>query len=332
MHSREFVELLPHDDAEVLEAHPVDALVNGRDELDARDRSPVEEIERLGEHDQRDRAPVPDVLAIRTRMALEARPLVDVQIPVGDADGEVAESVGRDVDAAGRKTVALHRGERSIVPNDLGDGSDVGGILLDDLTTRTDGQTSPRDELVVVDPRLGRSPAEEILEGVLRHAVDAYEEKKVPFLGYLFAWAAFDQSYSAEELHLLLNLFDRVTYRGLSIVATVGQSGYQERLLDASMQRIRGSQSVQPSEQVVAELDALASSQLVGIRQEDGKVADIAGVYGGASFGSHDAKRAGLTPFGERFAVAFQLERVPDEDQRGTLWQLAGSNVPLGES
>src|SRR6266540_3996320 len=35
MHSRKLVELLTDDYAEVLEAHPVDALVNGRDELDA---------------------------------------------------------------------------------------------------------------------------------------------------------------------------------------------------------------------------------------------------------------------------------------------------------
>src|SRR5439155_5303422 len=60
MHSREVVDVLTDDDAEVLEAHPVDALVNGRDELDERDRSPVEDIERLGEHDQGDRSPVPD--------------------------------------------------------------------------------------------------------------------------------------------------------------------------------------------------------------------------------------------------------------------------------
>src|SRR5215207_2521427 len=60
MHSRELVDLLTDDDAEVLEAHPVDTLVNGRDELDARDRSPIEDIERLGEHDLGDRTPVPD--------------------------------------------------------------------------------------------------------------------------------------------------------------------------------------------------------------------------------------------------------------------------------
>src|SRR5712691_8935755 len=121
MHSREVVDVLTDDDAEVLETHPVDALVNGRDELDERDRSPVEDIERLGEHDQGDRSPVPDVLAVRPRMALEKRALVDVKVPIGDADGEVAERVGRDVDAAGNKTVALHRREGSIVPDDLGD-------------------------------------------------------------------------------------------------------------------------------------------------------------------------------------------------------------------
>src|SRR5438876_3915619 len=117
MHSREVVDVLTDYDAEVLEAHPVDALVNGRDELDERDRSPVEDIERLGEHDQGDRTPVPDVLAVRPRMALEKRALVDVQVPIGDADGEVAERVRGDVDTAGKETVALHRCDGSIVPN-----------------------------------------------------------------------------------------------------------------------------------------------------------------------------------------------------------------------
>src|SRR5215204_5317822 len=106
MHSRELVDLPTDDDAEVLEAHPVDTLVNGRDELDARDRSPIEDIERLCEHEQGDRTPVPDALAVRLRMALEKRPLMNVQVPVGDADGEMAERIRRNVDPAGSKTVA----------------------------------------------------------------------------------------------------------------------------------------------------------------------------------------------------------------------------------
>ena len=54
-------------------------------------------------------------------MALQKRALVDVKVPIGDADGEVAERVGRHVDAAGKKTVALHRRESAIVANDLSD-------------------------------------------------------------------------------------------------------------------------------------------------------------------------------------------------------------------
>ena len=130
MHSREVVEVLTDDDPEVLEPHPVDALVNGRDELDARDRSPVEDIERLGEHDHGDRTPVPDVRAVRSGMALEKRPLVDVQVPIGDANGEVAEWVGGDVDAADPKAVALHRREGSIVPDDLADRIERGHVTL----------------------------------------------------------------------------------------------------------------------------------------------------------------------------------------------------------
>ena len=54
-------------------------------------------------------------------MALKKRALVDVQVPIVDANGEVAERVGRDVDAADKKTVALHRREGAIVPDDLSD-------------------------------------------------------------------------------------------------------------------------------------------------------------------------------------------------------------------
>ena len=52
-------------------------------------------------------------------MALEERPLVDIQVPIGDADGEVAERIGRDVDAASEETIALHRREGSIVPDHI---------------------------------------------------------------------------------------------------------------------------------------------------------------------------------------------------------------------
>jgi hypothetical protein len=117
----ELVDVLTNDDAEVLEAHPVDALVNGRDELDERDRSPVEDIERLGQQDEGDRTAVPEVLAVRLRMALEQRALVDIQVPVGHAHCEMAECVRRDVDAPRHEPVTLRGREPAVVPDDIGD-------------------------------------------------------------------------------------------------------------------------------------------------------------------------------------------------------------------
>jgi hypothetical protein len=121
MVSGELVELLTHDDAEVFETHPVDTLVNGWNELDPRDRNSVENFERFGQQDQGDRTPVPHGLAVGTCMALKKRPLVDVQVPFGDADGEVAERVGGDVDTADSEAISLHRRKTSVVPNDVSD-------------------------------------------------------------------------------------------------------------------------------------------------------------------------------------------------------------------
>jgi hypothetical protein len=43
---------------------------------------------------------------------------VEVEVPVGDAVGEVAQGVRRDVDTAGGEPVALQRRERAVVPDD----------------------------------------------------------------------------------------------------------------------------------------------------------------------------------------------------------------------
>jgi hypothetical protein len=108
----EGVDLLTDDDPQMFEAHPVDALVDRRDELDERHRHPIEHHERLGEDDLRDRPAVPDVLEIGGRVAFQQGPLMDVQVPVGHAHCEMAEGVRRDVDAPRDEPVALRRRKR----------------------------------------------------------------------------------------------------------------------------------------------------------------------------------------------------------------------------
>jgi hypothetical protein len=94
--SDERIESVADHDAEVLQPHLVDALVDGRDGRDERDDLTVEDFERLGGYDQGDRTAVPDVLAIGDHVAFEQIPHVCVLVPLRPADGEVAELVRAD--------------------------------------------------------------------------------------------------------------------------------------------------------------------------------------------------------------------------------------------
>ena len=54
-----------------------------------------------------------------SNVPFEKGPYVDVLIPLGHSDGEVAQLVRRDVDSPGQQTIALLGGERPVVPDDV---------------------------------------------------------------------------------------------------------------------------------------------------------------------------------------------------------------------
>lgn len=69
-----------------------------------------------------------------------------------------------------------------------------------------------------------RAPAETIFEGVLLKASNAFEEKKVPFLGSIFANVAFRPDVSAGSANYILHLGEGLTYRQLCILALLHTS------------------------------------------------------------------------------------------------------------
>ena len=119
MDARELIHLATDHDAEVLQAHPIDALVDRWDELDERNDRAVEHLERFRQEDLGHRPPVPDVLEIGGGVPFQEGPDVDVLVPVGDPICEMAELVRHDVDAARGQPVALQLGERAIVAEDV---------------------------------------------------------------------------------------------------------------------------------------------------------------------------------------------------------------------
>lgn len=206
----------------------------------------------------------------------------------------------------------------------------IGGaiaVAAEDIGARLDEGMTPRPDWdgEVGDPP--RTDVDEILEGVLRHAADAYQERKVPYLGHFYAHVAFDESYAAAEVHLLLNPFERITYRGLVLMALLAEPSYEDQLGDAEMRRI-ASGVMQPQTVTfmlaVAELNALGGADLIGVGQSDGKqVANYASVLGGGSFASFTEK-ARLMPLGRRLHEGFELWRAPAADREEVLLDLAG--------
>lgn len=75
----------------------------------------------------------------------------------------------------------------------------------------------------------GRSKADELFEGVLQKARDAYEEKKLPYLGTLYAQLAFYPEVSARYGSYLINLAGELTYTQYVALA-LGSENPQDNL------------------------------------------------------------------------------------------------------
>ena len=96
------------------------------------------------------------------------------------------------------------------------------------------GEHPREDEFFAAQEGGQRPPAEELLEGVLLKARDAYEEKKVKYLGTLFALVAFRAEISPAHANHLLGVASRLTYRQLVVLAVATDDGGRTRLRDSS--------------------------------------------------------------------------------------------------
>jgi hypothetical protein len=72
-----------------------------------------------------------------------------------------------------------------------------------------------------------RPQAEEVLEGALMTAANAWEERKVVPLGRLYANLAFDDSISPRWANYLLRVADSLTYTQLVLLAVLAKKVFQ---------------------------------------------------------------------------------------------------------
>jgi hypothetical protein len=67
-------------------------------------------------------------------------------------------------------------------------------------------------------------PAQEVFEAVLLAAQRGPEERKVPFMGSLFAYAAFDDGLSASAAHWAVKTAESLTWSQFQLLALVGRA------------------------------------------------------------------------------------------------------------
>jgi hypothetical protein len=204
-------------------------------------------------------------------------------------------------------------------------------LIAADAERRSGDSERPRTDGFFDDQGQLRPDAEELLEGVLRHAAQAYEERKVLVLANFYSGLAHDDSVDAPEAHLLLQQIAALTYRQIVALSVLDQRPrYQDFLMQTQTMHTetRGHPGGDPTVEV--ELSALAASQLVGVETPDRGTVPLTSTIGGlggvpASVGY---QKLALLRGGEVIARLARLaETVDDEQRESWLHALRGPDV-----
>jgi len=181
-------------------------------------------------------------------------------------------------------------------------GAAVALIAQDADRRETTGQAPRADGFFDPDGDL-RAPSDELMEGVLRRAAETYEERKLPYISYIYTSVAYDDNYAWPEAMFYLALADRLIYRQFVAIASnlESESSFQDRI-GAILER-----EAPVSDQVNAELRALVDEGLLGPEIIDG--GDVGGQVRARPASSYE-----LIPLGRRFARALRLDLIPEEE------------------
>lgn len=93
----------------------------------------------------------------------------------------------------------------------------VGAFAIERIKDKLEEGAVIRDDGFFNDDVVRPSGAE-LYEGILINAQDAYEERKLPHYGYLYANIAFRQDVTPGQAHHLVKIADRLTYRQLCLL------------------------------------------------------------------------------------------------------------------
>jgi hypothetical protein len=244
---------------------------------------------------------------------------------VGSASGEAVARVLLRVGFEIERRFLAPRQERRIGEAYKAAADGIARELEAGREVRTDGffdQPDPEHE----------SPAEEMLEGVLRTAADEWERRKVPYIGRIFATLSFDPSVSPSDANYLLKLADRLTYQQVVLLAfweaaQDDERPYRQEVVSASA-RVGEGRS-RPTDTILAEMNDLAGMGLLGVMNSDGRLVRVGETVGGLGGfqtygGGVNLTAVQLTDMGGTLYRLMGLDEVPDRDLQQIALALQG--------
>jgi hypothetical protein len=224
--------------------------------------------------------------------------------------GVVAGAAGGVIVTRALKTVGRELQERFFGPRERVRVGAAFAFAADEIKARLEEGDVPARDFIEDDS--GRSSVYELLEGVLRASADAYEERKVRHLGWLYASLVFEESIDWNEANYLLRLARGLTYGQLCVLSFFVEPRPPGVL--ALLDGAREAGSALMSEALAVQVDDLGQSNILGFKQPAGQVVRPVATLGGGDVSGVTYETIGVTPTGQKLFRLMRLDRIPDED------------------
>jgi hypothetical protein len=193
------------------------------------------------------------------------------------------------------------------------------GFALSDAEERAAGGEPLRDDGFFEERGSRRSDAEELMEGLLLQAADAYQELKLRHLGAILPSLAVRRDVSAADGHWLMHLAERLTWRQLVVLAIFHDPPDDSWFLNRVDMRA-GSTSFRD------EVEELGSLRLLGVEDGQGGVVEAANTLG-RSLWSRSMMGWRPTNQGRLLVEIARLDEVPEVERQRVLRELV-SDIP----
>jgi len=193
-------------------------------------------------------------------------------------------------------------------------------VMSNDASQLAEAESLWRTDGFFDEPPTGRSQAEELVEGVLLHAADAYQESKLRHLGAIVPALAARPDVSAADGMWITELASRLTWRQLVVLAIFAELPDVEPTLDDFDREVAGREPLPGM--FAEEVEDLAATGLLGTLNADGVTIDrtVGGVEGGVWQIDMSAWR--LTGSGRLLADLTRLDDMPAAEREPVLRQL----------